>query len=106
MVVDDDLSVPEVCRNQDMDETAVRRGVDQLKAEQAGQPLTTDQQRIRQLEQENRQMKEDKEILKRHCGFTRWFDHSTDWSSCPDRTFRHNGAPARGSDALSVGTRD
>ncbi len=71
MVVDDGLSVPAVCRDQDLGETAVRRWVDQLKAEQDGQPgegppLTAEeQQRIRQLEQENRQLQEDKEILKK-----------------------------------------
>jgi transposase InsO family protein len=38
MVVDDGLSVTAVCRGQDLGETAVRRWVDRLKAEQAGHP--------------------------------------------------------------------
>ena len=32
MVIDDGLSVPAVCRDQDLRETTVRRWVDQLKA--------------------------------------------------------------------------
>ena len=70
MVVDDGLEVSVVCRDQDLGETAVRRWVDQLKAERTGQPgegrpLTAEQQRIRQLEEENRRLKEDKELLKK-----------------------------------------
>ncbi|WP_018879749.1 transposase, partial [Thioalkalivibrio sp. ALE9] len=38
MVVDDGLEVSVVCRDQDLGETAVRRWVDQLKAERTGQP--------------------------------------------------------------------
>lgn len=74
MVIDDGLSVAAVCRDQDLGETAVRRWVDQLKMERSGQPsegapLTAEQQRIRQLEQENRQLKEDKELLKKASAF-------------------------------------
>lgn len=74
MVIDDGLSVAAVCRDQDLGETAVRRWADQLKAERSGQPgegepLTAEQQRIRQLEQENRQLKEDKELLKKASAF-------------------------------------
>ncbi|WP_038085621.1 transposase, partial [Thioalkalivibrio sp. ALM2T] len=74
MVVDDGLEVSVVCRDQDLGETAVRRWVDQLKAERAGQlgegrPLTAEQQRIRQLEEENRRLKEDKELLKKASAF-------------------------------------
>jgi transposase len=74
MVIDDGLSVAAVCRDQSLGETAVRRWVDQLKAERSGQPgggepLTAEQQRIRQLEQENRQLKEDKELLKKASAF-------------------------------------
>lgn len=64
----------DVCRDQNLGETVVRRWTDQLKAERGGgagqgQPLTAEQQRIRQLEQENRQLKEDKEILKKASAF-------------------------------------
>lgn len=50
-------------------ETAVRRWLAQVDAEQLGQPgigkpLTAEQQRIRQLEAENRQLRCDVEILK------------------------------------------
>jgi len=74
MVIDDGLSVAAVCRDQSLGETAVRRWVDQLKAERSGQPgggeqLTAEQQRIRQLEQENRQLKEDKELLQKASAF-------------------------------------
>lgn len=74
MVIDDGLSIPAVCRDQDLGETAVRRWVDQLKAELAGQPgegqpLTAEQQRIRELERENQRLKEDKELLKKASAF-------------------------------------
>ena len=55
-------------------ETAIRRWVKQAEAEQLGQagigkPLTTEQQRIRQLEAENRQLKSDNELLKKASAF-------------------------------------
>ncbi|AMP03180.1 transposase [Collimonas pratensis] len=54
--------------------TAVRRWIEQYDAEQSGQagigkPLTPEQQRIRQLEQENRQLRGDVEILKKASAF-------------------------------------
>ena len=53
----------------DLGPTAVRRWVQQYEAEQLGQsgigkPLTAEQQRIRQLEGENRQLRMDVDILK------------------------------------------
>jgi transposase len=68
------LSVSEVCRDMKIGETAVRRWMDQLDAEQAGEPgigkpLTTEQQRIRQLEAENKQLRGDVEILKKASAF-------------------------------------
>ncbi|AZE49135.1 Mobile element protein [Pseudomonas chlororaphis] len=70
MITDQGLSVPQVCRDLDLGETAVRRWVQQYEAEQLGQagigkPLTSEQQRIRQLEQENRQLKMDNDVLKK-----------------------------------------
>ena len=64
------LSVGEVCRDMKLGETAVRRWLAQVDAEQIGQPgmgkpLTTEQQRIRQLEAENKQLRGDVDILKK-----------------------------------------
>jgi len=74
MILDDGLKVADVCRDQDIGETAVRRWMDKLNAERAGgtgegQPLTAEQQRIRHLEQENRQLREDKDLLKKASAF-------------------------------------
>ena len=54
--------------------TAVRRWLEQYDAEQSGQPrigkpLTPEQQRIRQLGQENRQLRGDVDILKKASAF-------------------------------------
>lgn len=69
MVKDQGLSVADVCRSMDLGETAVRRWVQQYAAELGGEagigkPLTAEQQRIRQLETENRQLRMDNDILK------------------------------------------
>lgn len=74
MVKDQGLTVPQVCLDQNLGETAVRRWIRQYDAEQLGQagignPLTAEQQRIRQLEQENRQLKTDNDILKKATAF-------------------------------------
>ena len=74
MVKDQGLTVPQVCQDQDLGETAVRRWVRQYEAEQLGQagignPLTAEQQRIRRLEQENRQLRMDNDILKKATAF-------------------------------------
>lgn len=74
MVTDQGLSIPQVCRDLDLGETAVRRWVQQYEAEQLGEvgigkPLTAEQQRIRQLEQENRQLKMDNDVLKKATAF-------------------------------------
>ena len=55
-------------------ETAVRRWLVQFDAEQLGQPgigkpLTGEQQRIRQLEAENKQLRGDVEVLKKASAF-------------------------------------
>ncbi|WP_206363428.1 IS3 family transposase [Cupriavidus necator] len=73
MVRDQGLSVSEVCRSMELGETAVRRWVAQYDAERAGgpgegKPLTAEQQRIRQLEAENRQLREDNALLKKAFG--------------------------------------
>ena len=74
MVIEQGLSVAQVCRDMDLSESAVRQWVKQLTAESqgrpgAGKPITPDQQRIRQLEQENRQLKQDNELLKKASAF-------------------------------------
>jgi transposase len=74
MVRDQGLSVGQVCRDMGLGETAVRRWVSQVEAEQLGEsgtgrPLTPEQQRIRQLEAENRQLREDNTLLKKASAF-------------------------------------
>ncbi|MBP5100651.1 transposase [Pseudomonas protegens] len=70
MIKDQGLSVPQVCRDLNIADTAVRRWIQQYEAEHLGQagmgkPLTSEQQRVLQLEQENRQLKMDNDVLKR-----------------------------------------
>lgn len=70
MIQEQGLTVAQVCQELKLGETAVRRWLKQVQAEQSGQagigkPLTPDQQRIRQLEQENRQLRSDNELLKK-----------------------------------------
>ena len=68
------LSVGEVCRDMRLGETAVRRWLSQVDAEQIGQPsigkpLTAEHQRIRQLKAENKQLRGDVEISKKASAF-------------------------------------
>ena len=68
------LSISQVCKDMDLGESAVRRWLSQVDAEQQGQsgigkPLTAEHQRIRQLELENRQLRGDVEILKKASAF-------------------------------------
>ncbi len=74
MIKDQGLSVVQVCRDLDLGETAVRRWMAQFDAERGGQsgigkPLTAEQQRIRQLENENRQLRQDNDLLKKASAF-------------------------------------
>lgn len=74
MIKEQGLSVTQVCRDLDLGETAVRRWLQQYEAELSGQlgigkPLTPEQQRIRQLEAELRQLKQDNELLKKASAF-------------------------------------
>lgn len=74
MIQEQGLTVAQVCQELKLGETAVRRWLKQVQAEQAGQPgigkpLTPDQQRIRQLELENRQLRSDNELLKKASAF-------------------------------------
>lgn len=74
MVVEQGLSVAHVSQSMNVGPTAVRRWVEQYEAELSGKsgigkPLTPEQQRIRQLEQENRQLRMDVDILKKASAF-------------------------------------
>ena len=74
MIKDQGLSVGQVCRDMGLGETAVRRWVAQFDAERGGQsgigkPLTAEQQRVRQLESENRQLRQDNDLLKKASAF-------------------------------------
>jgi transposase len=74
MIKEQGLSISHVGQTMGLGETAIRRWITQFEAEQAGQPgigkpLTPEQQRIRQLEQENRQLRSDVEVLKKASAF-------------------------------------
>ena len=70
MIREQNLSIPQVRRNMDLIDSAVRRWIEQYDAESAGlpgigKPLTEEQRRIRQLEAELRQLRQDNDILKK-----------------------------------------
>ena len=74
MINEQGLSVQHVSESMNIGTSAIRRWVAQYAAEQSGQPgigkpLTAEQQRIRQLEQENRQLRGDVDILKKASAF-------------------------------------
>ena len=74
MIREQGLSVAQVCRDQHLVDSAVRRWLAQYDAEQAcqpglGKPLTPEQQRIRELERENQRLREDVSILKKASAF-------------------------------------
>lgn len=74
MIKQQGLSIGQVCKDMQLGETAVRRWLTQFEAEQSGlpgigKPLTPEQQRIRQLEAENRQLRGDVDILKKASAF-------------------------------------
>lgn len=74
MIRDQGISVAQVCRDMNLVDIAVRRWLGQYTAEQAGgagvgKPLTAEQQRIRQLEVENRRLREDNDLLKKASAF-------------------------------------
>ena len=74
MIREQGLSVGDVCRDMKLSETAVRRWLAQTDEEAAGRPgigkpLTAEQQRIRQLEAENNQLRGDVDILKKVSAF-------------------------------------
>ncbi len=74
MVREQGLSIAQVCKDLKLVDSAVRRWLVQFDEETGGRPgigkpLTAEQQRIRQLEAENRQLKSDNELLKKASAF-------------------------------------
>ncbi len=74
MIREQGLGISQVCRDQDLVDSAVRRWLAQYDAKQAGQPgegkpLTPEQERIRALERENQRLREDVSILKKASAF-------------------------------------
>ena len=74
MIKEQGMSVAQVCRDMKLGDTAVRRWIAQFDAEQLGgtgigKPLTAEQQRIRQLETELRQLQSDNDLLKKASAF-------------------------------------
>lgn len=74
MIKQQGLSIGQVCKDMNLVDSAVRRWLTQFDAEMVGRPgigkpLTTEQQRIRQLETENRQLKSDNDLLKKASAF-------------------------------------
>lgn len=74
MIREQGLSVAQVCRDQNLVDSAVRRWLAQYDAEQTGQrgigkPLTPEQQRIRELERECQRLREDVSLLKKASAF-------------------------------------
>lgn len=74
MIRDQGQSIQNVSQSMSIGETVIRRWLRQYDAELTGQPgigqpLTPEQQRIRQLEQENQQLRQDVSILKKASAF-------------------------------------
>ena len=74
MIKEQGLSIQNVSESMSIGQTAIRRWLAQYSAEQNGQPgigkpLTAEQQRIRQLEMENQQLRQDVTILKKASAF-------------------------------------
>jgi len=74
MIREQDVTIAQVCRDHKLVDSVVRRWLAQYDAEQAGQPgignpLTPEQQRIRELERENQRLREDVSILKKASAF-------------------------------------
>ena len=74
MIKEQGLSIMHVSQSMSIGPTAIRRWLTQYEAEAngklgVGKPLTAEQQRIRQLEQENRQLRSDVDVLKKASAF-------------------------------------
>ena len=74
MVKEQGLSIPHVSQTMNIGQNVIRRWVIQFEMELKGHsgignPLTPEQQRIRQLENENKQLRSDVDILKKASAF-------------------------------------
>ena len=74
MIREQGLGIGQVCKDLNLVNSAVRRWLTQFDEEAAGRPgigkpLSAEQQRMRQLESENRQLKSDNELLKKASAF-------------------------------------
>lgn len=74
MIREQGLGVGQVCKDLNLVDSAVRRWLAQYDEETAGRPgigkpLTAEQQRIRQLEAQVRQLQSDNELLKKASAF-------------------------------------
>jgi transposase len=71
LVLDQQYTIKEACESMGVGETGMRNWVEQLRSERTGitpegsRALTQEQQRIQELEKENKQLKREKEILKK-----------------------------------------
>lgn len=70
LVLDQGYSITQACRSLDIGESALRRWVDQLRAERGGitpksKAMTADQQQIQALEARIRELEAEKRILKK-----------------------------------------
>ena len=70
MVRHQGLTVPQVCRDLNLVESVVRRWVHRYQEggegnAGMGKPMTADQQRIRELEAQNQQLRSDNDLLKK-----------------------------------------
>ena len=74
MIKEQGMSFAQVSQTMNIGQTGLRRWVEQYESELnghagIGKPLTQEQQRIRQLEEENRQLRMDVTILKKASAF-------------------------------------
>ena len=68
------LTITQICRDNDIGQTAVHRWLKQYDAEMTGHagiglPLTPEQRRIRELEQDNKRLRIDNDILAKATAF-------------------------------------
>lgn len=74
-VVDEGMTIHEACDTFNIGRSTASRWVQQLRKERTGdtvpqaRPITQEQRRIRELEQENKRLKEERDILKKATAF-------------------------------------
>lgn len=75
LIRDQGLSITQVCKDQSLGQSTIHRWLAQYDAELSGEqvqgavPITADQRRIRELEQQIKRLKEDNDILKKATAF-------------------------------------